>query len=192
MTKRKYQEPIDLNPEHWKPTYILPELYRISDDGRIYSIKYRKILKSYMGTSGYLFFSMRCMGVKKNVYLHRLVALAFIPNPENKPEIDHINGIRTDNRVENLRWVSSKENKNNVNTYPRLLRHTLEMVEQSKKPVVLYKDGVFVGEFESQKAISRFLGVSPSTIRYYMNGEGKQYKGYTFKRRMTNGYSADT
>lgn len=192
MTKRKYQEPIDLNPEHWKPTYILPELYRISDDGRIYSIKYRKILKSYMGTSGYLFFSMRCMGVKKNVYLHRLVALAFIPNPENKPEIDHINGIRTDNRVENLRWVSSKENKNNVNTYPRLLRHTLEMVEQSKKPVVLYKDGVFVGEFESQKAISRFLGVSPSTIRYYMNGEGKQYNGYTFKRRMTNGYSADT
>lgn len=183
MTKRKYQEPIDLNPEHWKPTYILPELYRISDDGRIYSIKYRKILKSYMGTSGYLFFSMRCMGVKKNVYLHRLVALAFIPNPENKPEIDHINGIRTDNRVENLRWVSSKENKNNVNTYPRLLRHTLEMVEQSKKPVVLYKDGVFVGEFESQKAISRFLGVSPSTIRYYMNGEEKQYKGYTFGRR---------
>ena len=46
------------------------------------------------------------------VYLvHRLVALAFIPNPDNKPEVDHINKNRIDNRIENLRWVTSKENK---------------------------------------------------------------------------------
>ena len=192
MTKRKYQEPIDLNPEHWKPTYILPEIYRISDDGRIYSLKYRKILKTFLGTSGYLFFYIRSSGIKKSVYIHRLVATAFIPNPENKCEIDHINGDRLDNRVENLRWVSSKENKHNENTYPHSLMHTLKMIEMSKRPVSLYKDGVLIREFKSQKAASEYLGISPSTVRYYISGKGKQYKGYTFKRRMTNGYSADT
>lgn len=54
-----------------------------------------------------------------NEYLHKIVANLFIPNPHNKPEVDHINSVRTDNRVENLRWVTHKENMNNEITKTR-------------------------------------------------------------------------
>lgn len=64
--------------------------------------------------SGYL--QVNLSGIRIPQYVHKLVAEAFIPNPENKPTVDHINGNKLDNRVENLRWVSYKENSNNPNT----------------------------------------------------------------------------
>jgi hypothetical protein len=54
---------------------------------------------------------------KKNTCVHRLVGQAFIPNPENKPEVDHINRIRHDNRLENLRWATREENQENKGTF---------------------------------------------------------------------------
>ena len=53
---------------------------------------------------------------RKTCFMHRLVAKAFIPNPEDKPAVDHINGNKLDNRIEKLRWVTIKENKNNPDT----------------------------------------------------------------------------
>lgn len=62
---------------------------------------------------GYYTFILCKDGKIRSLKAHRLVAEAFIPNEDNKPEIDHINTIRSDNRVENLRWATSKENSNN-------------------------------------------------------------------------------
>ena len=70
-------------------------------------------VKPWLG-SGYLQVSLS--GFRNPQSVHRLVAEAFLPNPENKPAVDHINGNRLDNRVENLRWVTNKENSNNPNT----------------------------------------------------------------------------
>ena len=92
--------------------------YSIAKDGTVYRTRtkhkdiFRKI-QTKMKPNGYLYCTLSRSGLHKNFYIHRLVAQAFIPNPENKPHIDHINGDKKDNRVENLRWVTHKENMNN-------------------------------------------------------------------------------
>ena len=68
--------------------------------------------------NGYVVVSLCKNGKQKFFKVHRLLALAFIPNPENKTDVDHINGIRDDNRLENLRWLTHKENLNAFRSNP--------------------------------------------------------------------------
>lgn len=84
--------------------------YWVSTQGRLWSEKSKKFIKTWALRNGYLQVDL-CRNAKRyHQLVHRLVAQAFIPNPENKPQIDHVNAKRTDNRVENLRWCSAKEN----------------------------------------------------------------------------------
>ena len=93
------------------------EDYQITDDGRVWSKKTNKwMILQTNKKNGYLYVGIMKNGKRHLKSIHRLVAEAFIQNQYNKPCIDHINTIRTDNRVENLRWCSHKENMNNENS----------------------------------------------------------------------------
>lgn len=89
--------------------------YKINIHGDILN-KHNKKIKKILGNTGYYNVNLRIKkGVNKKEYIHRLLAQTFILNEDNKPFVDHINRIKTDNRIENLRWVTPFENANNIN-----------------------------------------------------------------------------
>ena len=90
--------------------------YIITSDGRVYSVRSQKMLKPYKGKSNYYRVGLNRDGKTQHERIHRLVAKAFLPNEEGKPQVDHIDGDTTNNNVSNLRWVTPQENSNNPNT----------------------------------------------------------------------------
>lgn len=111
--------------EVWKDIKGYEGLYQVSNEGRIKSLggdRYKaiRILNGNISEQGYNRVNLFKDGKPKTFNIHRLVAEAFIPNPENKPCIDHCNTIRNDNRVENLKWCTYSENIQNPITIKRM------------------------------------------------------------------------
>lgn len=98
--------------------------YQITSTGKVLNKKTGKEIKPYVVRGGYLQVGLWSDGKRHNQSLHRLVAKSFIPNPDDKPCIDHINTDRQDNRVENLRWVSYSENMKNSKTLGKISKVT--------------------------------------------------------------------
>lgn len=153
-----------------------------------------KILKCSISHYGYMVVCFE----GKHYKVHRLVAMAFIPNPENKPEIDHINTNRTDNRVENLHWVSHKENFANPisrkNLKHPMSHETREQISnkhkglwiggkspRAKEIVQLTKDGKMIKIWESISDAGRFLNVNRGNISKCLKGQLKTAYGFKWK-----------
>lgn len=110
--------------EIWKDVVGYEGKYQVSNYGRVKLLDYRqtgqeRLIRPGVNKYGYLEVTLYKDNKSKTHRIHRLVAQAFIPNPGNKPCIDHINTIRADNRADNLRWVTHKENSNNPLTKER-------------------------------------------------------------------------
>jgi hypothetical protein len=96
----------------WKPVIGFEGLYEVSNTGEIASLKYgkRRIMRKKTNDQGYHTVSMYKGGKQYCIRINRCVASSFIPNTDNKPYVNHINKVRSDNRVENLEWVTHREN----------------------------------------------------------------------------------
>lgn len=96
--------------EFWKDIKDYEGLYQVSNVGQVKSVKSGKILKLQKSKDGYPHVKLYKNGKAKRFCIHKLVAKAFLPNEDELPEVDHINGDRADNRVCNLQWISHVEN----------------------------------------------------------------------------------
>jgi|SRR5690554_230115 len=152
--------------ELWRNIDGYPE-YQVSNLGRVKSK--RKILKPHKTKKGYLRVNIR----GKNLRVHRLVAEAFIPNPSKKPEVNHIDGDKTKNFVENLEWCSGQENINH--SFEKGLRGGV------KSAVEIYKNGAYITTISGLGSL-KCLGLDKSAVSRCLRGERDSHKGYTFKR----------
>lgn len=147
--------------------------YYISKEGIAYSTKRNKVLKPWINKKGYseLHLLEDDNVHRHTVFVHRAVAMVFIPNPDNKPEVHHKDEDKTNNSVDNLAWVTTKEN---VNAGTR----TARMAKTNSKPVILtsIKDGSEM-YFPSTVA-ARHAGYNPDSC---LAGISHQVKGYTVR-----------
>ena len=127
-------------------------------------------VKPWLGL-GYL--QVNLSVIRNPQYVHRLVAEAFIPNPENKPAVDHINGNKLDNRIENLRWVTNKENRNNPNTRYKCVYGSNRKVWtniQGFNPITNHRTPVFMNLREASNWITpEGKKINPRSLVYRLN-----------------------
>lgn len=185
--------------EIWKEVKGFEGAYEVSSLGRVRSYLNNrhglcnkpKIIKGSIGGHGYYALSLFNPITQKRVriLIHRLVALSFIPNPNNKPCVDHINTIRTDNRACNLRWVTVKENSHNSITYKKTIEQRRQYGKINRgsnnkisKPISQFtKDNVFVCSYGSILEASEKTGIKYGKIRHNVHGEQKYADGFIFK-----------
>lgn len=161
----------------WKDIVGYENDYEISIIGQVRSKKKGKniTLKYQMATAGYYYVKLLLSGKRKNAFIHRLMAIHFIENTLNKKEVNHIDGNKLNNQLNNLEWVTPSENQRHaVNT---LLKPTGEFVSNCK-----LKDWQVLEIIEWQKAgirqttVAKKYGVSQSTIRLIYLGKRRVTK----------------
>ena len=168
--------------EIWKDIVGYEGLYRVSNLGRVKNTITHNFLKNYLHKSGYVRINIKKLQKNNNCRLHRLIARAFIPNPENKKTVNHIDGNKQNNSIENLEWLTQKENNKHA-------RDTgLHKCIGNYKGIIqgFDKDGKLVVNFSGSKDMEK-RGYFPTKVYNVVSGKGKTYKGLVFRRLETLG-----
>ena len=174
--------------EIWKDIKGFEGVYQVSNLGRVRSldhyasngkvdILYRgKIRKTKFLPNGYEVLLLK----RKTFYVHRLVAQAFIPNPENKCEVNHLDENKKNNRVENLEWCTKKENQTYNNLHVRVGLKGRGVMRNNKPIAQFTLDGVEIARFVSAMQANKLTGVDFSGIRRVIRGEQKTAGGFVW------------
>lgn len=160
--------------EIWKDIEGFEGLYQVSNLGRIKSSCREGtkggIIKQFL-IDKYMKVHLYKDGESRFYFVHRLVALAFIENPLNKPQINHINGNKYDNRAINLEWATSQEN----------LQHAIGTGLRHFKKVGQFKNGVLIKEYINCLQASKQTGISQPNIWYCLKGKHKTCGGFEWR-----------
>ena len=161
--------------EIWKDIEGYEGLYQISNVGRVKRVETDRILKPLKHTKGYYRVELYKNGSQSKKLIHRLVAQAFIPNTENKPQVNHIDENKTNNVVSNLEWMTAKENLNHET-------HNERMSKTKSIPIIAtnIKTGEST-EFYGAKECARQLGLNRGNISSVLKGRRKHTGGYIFE-----------
>ena len=169
--------------EVWKDVVGYEGLYKVSDRGNVYSVERigvngnkigGRMLKPWYDRYGYIRVSLRKNGIKKNKRVHRLVAEAFIPNPNNLPEVNHMDENKTNNELSNLEWCTRKHNNNHGTIIERSAQ------ARSKKVRAVNVETGEVLTFDSTQEAGR-KGYSCGNVSQASRGiyyGGNLYRGY--------------
>ena len=173
--------------EIWKDIEGYEGKYQVSNMGRVKSLYIRfketggKIIKPRISKDGYPVINLFHKGTEKHKILHRLIAQAFIPNPENKKQVNHKDGVKTNNTLENLEWVTNQENMDHA------YRTGLNKSFRENHGRYL---GNICGYDENGLKVVEFCGFKDMVNKGYrhqgvydcVNGKKKTYKGLLYKR----------
>ena len=174
------------------PILNYPE-YLVEQNGDIYSTRTKKYLKPSRASNGYFSVELFNKNGSKRFLVHRIVANAYIPNPNNLPQINHKDENRGNNAVENLEWCTAKYNMNYGEgaktrhskidySKPVYKENAIKNAMSVKKPIFQYtKDGKFVARYDSAADAARVLGVNNTHISEAAKGKRKTSNGYIWK-----------
>lgn len=171
--------------EIWKPIVGYESLYEVSSLGRVRSLNYHRgnyvrVLNQYL-CAGYYYVGLYSNGKLKRHRVHRLVAEAFIPNPDNLPCVNHRDENKLNNSSLNLEWCDHKYNNNYGTARQRMIDKQTNNKLKSKRVLQFTVDGDFICEWPSASEISRALGFSQGNVSACCRGELSQTNGFVFK-----------
>jgi hypothetical protein len=138
--------------------------YSVTKEGTVINNKTNRELKPINGSDGYYYVGLSNKSKVKRFAIHRIVASAFLSNDENKREVNHINGIKTDNRLENIEWVTPSENMKHAYKFGLKIANRKTI---NNKFVLDTETGIF---YNSAREASRLLGINENTLRGYLTG----------------------